>query len=88
MHCLFQLDDAEYTFPFCSLDFTFNPSSDVYGYDQMELKPNGADIPVTIDNIEEYILLVSEFCLSSGLRLQLDAFRGRLNPSLFLKDFT
>ena len=59
-----------------SLDFTFNPSSDAYGFDQVELKPNGADIPVTMDNLEEYIQLVNEFCLGSGLRLQLEAFRG------------
>lgn len=48
----------------------------MYGYDQIELKPLGADILVTIENVEDYIDLVTEFCMGSGIRLQLDAFRG------------
>ena len=71
---------------FYSLDFTFNPPSSVYGYDQVELKPSGADIIVTIENIEEYIELVSEFCMGSGIRLQLDAFRGKTHRLLFFID--
>lgn len=59
------------------MDFTFSPSSSIYGYEQYELKPNGAEIPLTIENVEEYIDLVTDFCMISGLRLQLEAFRGQ-----------
>lgn len=59
-----------------SLDFTFNPPSTVYGYNQTDLKMFGGEINVCIDNIEEYIELVRDFCMGSGIRLQLDAFRG------------
>ncbi|XP_067942720.1 E3 ubiquitin-protein ligase HECTD1-like [Watersipora subatra] len=61
------------------LDFTFNPPSDVYGYELVELKPQGGDCPVTIENLDEYIELVTEFCMGSGIRLQLDAFKEGFN---------
>lgn len=32
---------------------------------------------VTLENIEEYVDLVTDFCLNSGIRRQLDAFRGK-----------
>ena len=38
-----------------SLSFTFNPSSRVYGYDEVELCTNGSQIDVTLDNVEQYI---------------------------------
>ena len=43
-----------------SLDFTLP------GYPQMELKPDGAAIDVTIDNVQEYIRLVVEYTLIKG----------------------
>jgi len=72
---------------FYSLDFTFNPTSAVYGWEQIELKPNGSEIAVTINNLEEYIDLVTDFCLCSGLRVQLEAFRGKfaMHTALYVK---
>lgn len=31
---------------------------------------------VTLDNVEEYIDLVMDFCFNSGIRRQMEAFRG------------
>ena len=31
---------------------------------------------LTVENAEEYIKLVKEFCLYTGIRRQLDAFKG------------
>ena len=33
---------------------------------------------VTLDNVEEYIELVTDFCLNTGIRRQMEAFRGIL----------
>ena len=101
--------------PFCSLTFIFNPSSRVYGYTTVELKPNGENevwsqlfpagnfwhLACNCDEhlmhhgiyadlsfvscprmwpwimVEEYIELVTEFCLSQGIRRQMEAFRGK-----------
>lgn len=61
------------------LAFLFNPSSKVYGYDSFELKPGGYHEDVTVHNAEEYIELVTEFCLNTGLRKQMEAFRAGFN---------
>ncbi|XP_071499022.1 E3 ubiquitin-protein ligase HECTD1-like [Diadema antillarum] len=61
------------------LTFQFNPSSKVYGYSSFNLKPNGDDECVTLDNAEEYIELVTDFCLHSGIRRQMEAFRDGFN---------
>ena len=37
------------------LTFQYSPSSAVYGYQSVELKPGGAEEAVTIHNLEEYI---------------------------------
>jgi len=62
-----------------SLNFTFNPSSTVYGFDSVELKPNGEDEDVTLDNLEEYIESVADYCLNTGIRRQMEAFRTGFN---------
>ena len=31
---------------------------------------------VTLDNVEEYIECVTDFCLNSGIRRPMEAFRG------------
>ena len=31
---------------------------------------------VTLDNVEEYIECVTDFCLNTGIRRQMEAFRG------------
>ena len=33
---------------------------------------------VTIDNVEEYIDLVTDFCLNAGIRRQMEALKGKL----------
>ena len=59
-----------------SLNFTFNPSSRVFKYELVELKPNGEDEEVTLDNLEEYIELITDFCLNTGIHRQMEALRG------------
>ena len=56
----------------------FNPSSTAYEYESYELKYNGENEDVTLDNVEDYIELVTDFCLNSGIRKQMAAFRGKL----------
>uniref|UniRef100_K1RA79 E3 ubiquitin-protein ligase n=1 Tax=Magallana gigas TaxID=29159 RepID=K1RA79_MAGGI len=61
------------------LTFQFNPSSKVYGYLSYDLKPDGENVDVTMENIDEYVDLVTDFCLNIGIRRQLDAFRDGFN---------
>lgn len=44
-----------------SLDFTLP------GYPNIELRANGSDTAVTIDNVHEYIELVVDFTLKRGV---------------------
>lgn len=67
------------------LDFTLP------GYHKFELVEQGADVDVTIDNINEYIRKVVEATLSSGVQRQVDAFRAGFSqvfPYSALKAFT
>ncbi|CAH0559918.1 unnamed protein product [Brassicogethes aeneus] len=57
-----------------ALTFTYSPSSSVYGFSAVELVPNGADIEVNIENVEEYAELTATFCLDKGVSRQLEAF--------------
>lgn len=57
-----------------ALTFTYSPSSSVYEFSDLDLVINGADIEVTIDNIEEYAELTTAFCLERGIERQLEAF--------------
>jgi E3 ubiquitin-protein ligase HECTD1 len=57
-----------------ALTFTYLPSSKVYEYAAAELIPNGANVDVTIENVEEYCDLTIKFCLQDGLAKQLNAF--------------
>ncbi|XP_064604069.1 LOW QUALITY PROTEIN: E3 ubiquitin-protein ligase HECTD1-like [Liolophura sinensis] len=61
------------------LNFQFNPSSKVYGFSAVDLKPNGEDEEVTLENVEDYIDLVTDFCFNSGIRCQMEAFRAGFN---------
>ncbi|KAF9202177.1 Ubiquitin fusion degradation protein 4 [Haplosporangium sp. Z 27] len=56
-----------------SLDFT------LAGYPEIELKRGGANIPVTIYNVEEYISLTLEFTVGRGIEAQLRSFREGFN---------
>lgn len=57
---------------FC-LDFTVPGDSD------MELKPNGAQIPVTIHNVDEYLELVVDAVTGTSIARQVEAFRNGFN---------
>ncbi|XP_065451483.1 E3 ubiquitin-protein ligase HECTD1 isoform X11 [Chrysemys picta bellii] len=61
------------------LNFQFCPSSRVYGFTAVDLKPNGEDEMVTIDNAEEYVELMFDFCMQTGIQKQMDAFRDGFN---------
>lgn len=64
-----RIEDLGLTFQFC-------PSSKVYGFEAVELKCGGEQEEVTLDNIEEYTELLADFCLHTGIRRQMEAFRA------------
>lgn len=57
-----------------ALTFTFLPSSPKYDFEAADLLPNGSNIDVTINNVEEYCDLTVNFCLQEGIAKQLQAF--------------
>lgn len=62
------------------LDFTL-PGDDTY-----ELKKGGSDIPVTINNVEEYVELVGDCIAGSGISQQIAAFREGFNCLFAIDD--
>ncbi|XP_013098355.1 E3 ubiquitin-protein ligase Ufd4 isoform X3 [Stomoxys calcitrans] len=68
-----------------ALTFTYLPSSSVYGYEYVELVPNGAETDVNISNLEEYCDLLINFCLQDGIAKQLDAFHNGFCEVFHLK---
>ncbi|XP_071445980.1 E3 ubiquitin-protein ligase Nedd-4 isoform X4 [Hetaerina americana] len=57
------------------LDLTFCVDEESFGHtSQRELKPNGANIPVTNDNKDEYISLVIQWHFVSRVQEQMNAF--------------
>ncbi|TDL21828.1 hypothetical protein BD410DRAFT_771174 [Rickenella mellea] len=60
--------DTKFSVEDLALDFT------IPGYD-IELRPNGANIAVTSDNVDEYINEVIDAIIGSGAELQAKAFR-------------
>ncbi|TSW08334.1 E3 ubiquitin-protein ligase HECTD1 [Bagarius yarrelli] len=61
------------------LNFQFCPSSKVHGFSAVDLKPNGEDEMVTLDNAEEYVELLFDFCMHTGIQKQMEAFREGFN---------
>lgn len=57
-----------------ALSFSYLPSSKHYGYSSADLIPNGSSIDVTINNLEEYCELTTNFCLQNGIAKQLESF--------------
>ncbi|KAJ5495900.1 hypothetical protein N7539_001016 [Penicillium diatomitis] len=53
-----------------SLDFTLP------GYPNIELIPNGSNVPLTIENVDQYVENVIDMTLGRGVRHQVDAFRA------------
>lgn len=64
------------------LTFQYYPPSRVFGYSAVDLKPNGELEDVTIDNVEEYVELMTDFILHTGIRKQMEAFKGLSNLTL------
>ncbi|KAJ5074748.1 e3 ubiquitin-protein ligase trip12 [Anaeramoeba ignava] len=50
--------------------------------DNIELKPNGKNIDVTLENLHEYIDLIINIRLHAGIQRQIDAFRSGFNEIL------
>ena len=68
-----------------SLDFTLP------GYPAIELIENGSSVPVTMDNVENYLEKVVDLTLGSGVQRQVDAFRAGFSqvfPYTALRAFT
>ncbi|XP_074441186.1 E3 ubiquitin-protein ligase HECTD1 isoform X23 [Larus michahellis] len=61
------------------LNFQCCPSSKVYGFTAVDLKPGGEDETVTMDNAEEYVDLMFDFCMHTGIQKQMEAFRDGFN---------
>ncbi|CAF4304478.1 unnamed protein product, partial [Adineta steineri] len=61
------------------LTFVFSPPSNTYGYQSIELVPNGSHIDVTIDNVDQYVKLSLDLIFRDGIRRQMDAFRDGFN---------
>ncbi|XP_072478609.1 E3 ubiquitin-protein ligase HECTD1 isoform X7 [Notamacropus eugenii] len=61
------------------LNFQFCPSSRVYGFTAVDLKPRGEDEMITMDNAEEYVDLMFDFCMQTGIQKQMEAFRDGFN---------
>ncbi|KAJ3411244.1 Ubiquitin fusion degradation protein 4 [Chytridiales sp. JEL 0842] len=62
------------------LDFTMP------GYPEIELIPNGSDTPLTLDNVSEYVDMVVELTVGSGVAKQIDAFRSGFNRVFAVSD--
>ncbi|XP_021948914.1 E3 ubiquitin-protein ligase NEDD4 [Folsomia candida] len=73
------------------LELTFCVDEETFGItSQRELKPNGAQIPVTNDNKNEYIKLVIQWRFVSRIQEQMNAFLEGFNeiiPTALLKIF-
>ncbi|XP_023216677.1 E3 ubiquitin-protein ligase HECTD1-like [Centruroides sculpturatus] len=67
-----RVEDLGLTFQFC-------PPSKVYGFVAVNLKPDGENEEVTLDNVEEYVELMNDYCLHTGIRRQMEAFRDGFN---------
>ncbi|UYV64246.1 HECTD1 [Cordylochernes scorpioides] len=69
------LEDLSLTFQFC-------PSSRVYGFTAVDLKEHGDREEVNLDNVEEYLDLMTDFCLHTGIRRQMEAFSVEVVPNM------
>ncbi|XP_060789894.1 E3 ubiquitin-protein ligase HECTD1 isoform X5 [Neoarius graeffei] len=67
------------------LNFQFCPSSKVHGFSAVDLKPNGEDEMVTLDNAEEYVEVMFDFCMHTGIQKQMEAFREGFNKVFLME---
>lgn len=63
------------------LNFQFCPSSRIYGFTAVDLKPSGEDEMITMENAEEYVDLMFDFCMHTGIQKQMEAFRDGFNKA-------
>jgi E3 ubiquitin-protein ligase HUWE1 len=57
------------------LELTFSTETDEFGKMKVvDLKPNGRNIPVTEENKQEYVQLLTEHRMTTAIRQQIDAF--------------
>ena len=64
------------------LDFTLP------GYPHIELKKGGKDIPVTLDNLSQYVRLLVHWTLMEGVSRQMEAFREGFEQVLPLSNLS
>jgi len=62
-----------------AMTMEYSPSSKVYGYDSVELRPAGGEEAVTVHSIEEYIERTLDWAFYRGVRSQLEALRQGFN---------
>jgi len=62
-----------------AMTMEYSPSSKVYGYDSVELRPGGGEEAVTVHSIEEYIERTLDWAFYRGVRSQLEALRQGFN---------
>uniref|UniRef100_A0A914DZA6 E3 ubiquitin-protein ligase n=1 Tax=Acrobeloides nanus TaxID=290746 RepID=A0A914DZA6_9BILA len=83
-----ELGEHECSVEDLALTFVVNPSSSVFEYKEHELIPSGANIDVTIDNVDLYVEKCLDFYLNSGIRQQVAAFRQGFDFVFPLKSLT
>uniref|UniRef100_A0A3Q3FE88 E3 ubiquitin-protein ligase n=1 Tax=Kryptolebias marmoratus TaxID=37003 RepID=A0A3Q3FE88_KRYMA len=76
-HGILTWDDFQLVNP--HLNFQFCPSSKVHGFSAVDLKPNGDDEMVTMENAEEYVELMFDLCMHTGIQKQMEAFKEGFN---------
>ena len=82
-HCRHLLSLKHYEGDIEELDLNFTLTVEDFGQSKVvELKPGGADIPVTRENSIEYIHLVAHYKLNVQLEKQFRAFRSGLSSIL------
>ena len=59
-----------------ALTMTYSPGSRIFEESQVELRDDGADIPITMENAREYADATVRYCLDRGIARQLEAFRS------------
>lgn len=59
------------------LTFQFLPPS--RAFEAVELRPNGVQIDVTMDNVEEYVTALEDFVLAEGIQRQMESLKAGFN---------
>lgn len=69
------LNDSQILLDDLGLVFQYNPPSKIYSYEHHDLKENGADLAVNKHNLQEYIDLMVDFVLKTGIQKQIVSFK-------------